>query len=187
MTEPVRKYLTEDEVQRLLVRDADPTDRLLVQLGLSLGCRVSEITSLKIKWINGQVIKIWDEKKNENRHCVIDKDTSDLLQDYLRDHWKVPQGYTRERQRLFYFSDRTANRKIKRAFQVAGVDASSVPWRFHTLRHTYVRRMLDRLKDRSIQFICQQTGNSPMTILGYYGVPSIDERLKVADDYPVIR
>jgi len=186
MTKPVRKYLTEDEVQRLLVRDADPTDKLLVQLGLSMGCRVSEIMSLRIKWIDGQIIKIYDEKKNEDRHCVIDKDTSDLLQDYLHNHWKIPQGYTREHQRLFYFSDRTTNRKIKRAFKEVGV-SSVVPWRWHTLRHTYVRRMLDNLKDRSIQFICQQTGDSPATILGYYGVPSIEERLRVCDDYPVIR
>ena len=188
MTKYERPYLTVDEVQNLLVRDASIEDKLLVQLGLSLGCRVSEIVSIRLKWINNQVIKIWDEKKDDFRHCVIDCDTASLLQEYLQNHYRVPHGYKREHQRVFYFSAKTANRRLKRAFMEVGIPSGDVvPWRWHTLRHTYVRRMLDRLQDRGIQFIVEQTGDTPATILTYYGVPSIDERLKVADNFPVVR
>ncbi len=182
---PARKYLNPDEVERLLVRTSDPTDRLLFQVGLSTGCRVSEVVSIKITNISDRVLLIFDLKKDEDRHVVLDTDTADLLADHLKNHYQALPRVRKDYQRLFNFTDKTANRKIKRWFEVAEV-SRDVPWRWHTLRHTYVRRMLDAMRDRSIQFICEQTGDSPATILGYYGVPSIDERLKVADDHPII-
>ena len=41
--------------------------------------------------------------------------------------------------------------------------------------------LLDTLKDRGIQYVCLQTGDAPETILGYYAVPTVEDRLKVAD------
>lgn len=175
-----RKHLMEEEVRRLLVRDADMRDRLLIQMGLSLGCRVSEVVSIKLRNINGRVVRIWDEKKDEYRHCVLDSGTAALLEGYLRDHYTVPRGYNRSHRRLFYISAKTVNRVVKRAFADVGIP-EDVPHRWHTLRHTYIRMMLDRLKDRAIQFICEQTGDSPVTIIRHYAVPSLDERLEVAD------
>jgi site-specific recombinase XerD len=181
MSRPVRKYLMPEEVERLLVRVEDPTDKILIQLGLSMGCRVSEIISIRLLSIKSRVIEIWDEKKDEYRHCVIDARTEEALKIYLRDHYKQPHGVRTDAARLFYFSDKTANRKIKAAFEKAEI-SREVPWRWHTLRHTYVRHMLDTMKDKAIQFICEQTGDSPRTILAEYGVPSIDERIAAAND-----
>ena len=184
MKKPVRKYLTTEEVERLLVRTSDPTDRLLIQLGLTIGCRVSEVLSIKLISISGRVVEIWDEKKDEYRHGVIAKGTAEALADYLTNHYQAPTGVRKDFQTLFHFSGKTVNRRVKKWFEVADV-SREVPWRWHTLRHTYVRRMLDAMKDRSIQFICEQTGDSPQTILKYYGVPSLEERLQVAEDYPI--
>ena len=182
--EPVRKYLTVDEVERLLVRTSDPTDNILFQVGLTWACRVSEILSVRLINIDGRVVKIWDEKKDEYRHVVTDKATEAALTTYLDTHYKPPRGVRKDFQTLFNMSAKTVNRRIKKWFEVADV-SKDVPWRWHTLRHTYVRRMLDNLKDTSIQFICEQTGDSPETILRYYGVPSIEERLRVAEDYSI--
>lgn len=174
----------DDEVQSLLVRDASKCDKLLIQLGLTLGCRVSEITSLRIRNIRDRSVKIWDEKKNEHRLCVIDKGTASLLRDYLETDYTVPSGYRREHQRLFYFSNRTANRKIKAAFAEIGVP-DDVPHRWHTLRHTYMRMTLDRIgTPRAIQIVSEQTGDTPATILTIYSVPSIEERLEMAEKHP---
>jgi len=181
---PVRKYLTTDEVERLLVRISDPTDKILIQVGLALGCRVSEILSIKLISIAGRVIEIWDEKKDEYRHGVIDTGTAEALDIYLKTHYKAPTGVRKDFQVLFNFSGKTVNRRIKKWFGVADV-SMEVPWRSLTLRHTYVRRMLDALKDRSIQFICEQTGDSPATILGYYAIPSIEDRLAIANQHPI--
>lgn len=180
-TKPDRKYLTEDEVERLLVRTSGPTDKLLIQLGLSLGCRVSEIVSLRILNINGQVIRIWDEKKDEDRIVVTDAATAEAIQVYLRDYYLAPHGLRREFQVLFPFTAKTVNRIVKRAFGAAEV-SKGVPWRWHTLRHTYIRRTLDLTKDRGLQHVIEQTGDSPATILRIYGVPSLEDRLKVADE-----
>ena len=186
--EPDRKYLTREEVERLLVCDIPKVDKLLIQLGLTLGCRVSEIVSIRVRRIRGRTIKIHDEKKDEDRVCVIDSGTEEILNNYLETEYKVPKGYRRDLQLLFYFSAKTANRKIKKAFEKAAISPPDVvPWRCHTLRHTYVRHTLDRLKDRGIQFVCEQTGDSPQTILGYYGIPSLDERIRVAEEYPLTR
>lgn len=183
MVEPVRKYLTNDEVDSLLVRDAPKCDKTLIQVGLTLGCRVSEITSLRIRNIRGRSIKIWDEKKDEHRLCVIDEGTAALLRDYLDTDYVVPSGYRREHQRLFYFSNRTANRKVKSAFADIGVP-DDVPHRWHTLRHTYIRMTLDLIATpRAIQIVSEQTGDSPATILEIYGVPSIEERLEMAEKH----
>ena len=183
MEEPARKYLMDDEVQKLLVRDASKCDKLLIQLGLTLGCRVSEITSLRIRNIRGRSIKIWDEKKNEHRLCVIDENTASLLRDYLTTDYAVPSGYTRAHQRLFYFSNRTANRKIKSIFADIGIP-DDVPHRWHTLRHTYMRMTLDRIgTPRAIQIVSEQTGDTAGTILTIYGVPSIEERMEMAEKY----
>jgi len=184
MTEPVRKYLTSAEVERLLVRFAPKCDKLLIQMGLTLGCRVSEITSLRLRNIKGRLIKVWDEKKDEYRQCVIDTSTEAMLEDYLETDYSVPSGMTREHQRLFYISNKTANRRVKEAFQEIGVP-EDVPHRWHTLRHTYVRLTLDRMKDRGIQFVCEQTGDSPETILKVYGVPSLEDRLEAAEFHSI--
>ena len=172
-----------DEVGSLLVRDTSKCDKLLIQLGLTLGCRVSEMTSLRIRNIRGRLIKIWDEKKDEYRICVVDEGTASLLQDYLATDYTVPSGYRRDHQRLFYFSNRTANRKIKAAFAEIGVP-DDVPHRWHTLRHTYMRMTLDRIgTPEAIQIVSEQTGDSPATILGIYGIPSLEERLKMAEKH----
>ena len=180
-----RSYLTTDEVAILLVRDARIEDKVLIQVGLSLGCRVSEMSSLRVRNINGAVVKIRDEKKDEDRLCVLDPDTAALLKDYLTNHYKVPVGHTRDHQRLFYISAKTMNRRVKAAFEQVGVSSDVWP-RWHTLRHTYIRVTLDAIKSpRVIQIVSEQTGDSPSTILTYYGIPSIEERLKAAEDNPI--
>lgn len=154
---------------------------MLIQLGLSLGCRVSEIVSLRIVNINGQVFRIWDEKKDEERVLVTDAATAEAVQTYIRDHYEAPHGMRREFQVLFPVSARTVNRIVKRAFAVAGV-SPGVPWRWHTLRHTYIRRTLDLMRDRGLQHVIEQTGDSPLTILRIYGVPSLEDRIRAAEE-----
>ena len=68
----IHMYLTNDEVQRLLVSIDKKADKVLIQLGLVIGCRVSEIVTIDLKNIQPDRIKIWDEKKNLFRDVVID-------------------------------------------------------------------------------------------------------------------
>ena len=182
---PVRKYLTPEEAERVLVRTSDPMDKLLLQVGMMLGCRVSEIITLRIKNIEGQLIEIWDEKKDEPRTCVVDAETASAIEDYLRRHYKAPRGVRKEFRVLFPISYKTANRIVKKAFLRAEIP-KAVPARWHTLRHSYIRWVLDRHKDGGIQIAMLQTGDTAETILNLYAVPSVDMRLDVAADLKLI-
>lgn len=175
MVLPGDKYLTKDEISRLLVPTDNRRDKLLIQLGLSLGCRVSEIVNIRLKHIVSDRIRIWDEKKDEYRDCVIDKGTRKLMDDYLANAWEPKKHFPH---RLFYFSTKTANRIFKRrCFETKTPHEKA---HFHTLRHTYIIQSLDA--GVPINHIVEQTGNTITTILQHYGTPSIDSRNAMMND-----
>jgi integrase len=169
------KYLTRDEIQRLLVRIDNKRDKLLVQLGLVLGCRVSEVVNIRLKNVLPDRIILWDEKKNVFREAVVDNDTKMLIDEYLRTEWK-PKPHRPHQ--VFYFSCKSANRIIKRWFAEAGIPKEKGHW--HTLRHTYCVQSLE--SGMPLNYICEQTGDSPATVIKVYGKPSIDARLKMIDE-----
>jgi len=163
------KYLTKEEVRRLLVCIDEKRDKLLIQLGLVMGCRVSEVVSIRLKNILADRIKLWDEKNDRYREAVIDSETKSMLDDYLKAEWEPKKHYPHM---LFYFSEKTANRIVKRWFKPAGIPDDKAQW--HTLRHTYVVQSLDA--GVPLNHICEQTGDSPNTIVQIYGRPSTDSR-----------
>lgn len=163
------KYLTKDEIQRLLVCIDNPRDKLLIQMGLVLGCRVSEIVNIRVKSILPDRIILWDEKKNKFRDAVVDSETMMAIREYLTNHWKAKPYHTHK---LFYFSYKTANRIVKRWFAAASIPKEKAHW--HVLRHTYVVQSLEA--GVPINHICEQTGDSPNTVIKVYGRPSIDAR-----------
>lgn len=172
---PATKYLTLDEVRRLSACVQPKKDKLLIQMGFAMGCRVSEIVHLPLENIKPDRIVLWDKKKKRTREAVIDSDTRALLGDYLNTEWKPKRGYRHE---LFYFSARTANRILKRWCKVAGIPDDKAHW--HVLRHTYVIQSLDA--EVPINHVCEQTGDSPVTIVRVYGRPSIDKRREMLED-----
>jgi integrase len=168
------KYLTKDEIRRLLVCIDNKRDKLLIQLGLVMGCRVSEIVNIRLKNVETDRIKIWDEKKNRFREVVIDRETKTFLDEYLKTYWKPKKHYPHT---LFYFTSKTANRILKRWCGVARIPTEKAHW--HTLRHTYVIQSLD--VGVPLNHICEQTGDSANTVIRVYGRPSIDSRRKTME------
>ena len=163
------KYLTKDEMGRLLVSIDNERDKLLIQLGLVLGCRVSEIVNIRLKNVSPGVVRLWDEKKNLFREAVFDAETQELLTADLGGDWR-PEPHRPHQ--LFYYSTKTANRIMKRWCAAAGIPKEKAHW--HTLRHSYIIHSLDA--GVPINHVCAQTGDSPTTIIRIYGVPSIDSR-----------
>jgi integrase/recombinase XerD len=163
------KALTQDEVRRLLVCITDKRDRLLIQLGLVLGCRVSEIVAIRIRDILPDRIVIHDEKKDALRECVIDTETRSQLDHYLAKVW-APEPHRRHM--LFYFSCKTANRILKKWCVTAEIPLDKRHW--HALRHTYVVQSLEA--GIPVTHVCEQTGDSPVTVLRVYGRPGVDSR-----------
>jgi len=163
------KYLTKDELRRVLVSVDDKRDKLLIQLGVVLGCRVSEVVTIRLKNVSSDRIKLWDEKKNRFRDAVIDSETQELLEQYIKDGWEAKPHVPHQ---LFYFSTKTANRIFKRYCTKAQIPKDKQHW--HVLRHSYVLHSLEA--GVPMNHICEQTGDSPVTLIRVYGQPSIDAR-----------
>ncbi len=175
----MEKYLTTDELKRL--NSALPENRkgLIIQLGLELGCRVSEITHLRVKLIRERVVEIYDEKKNCYRDCVISEMTATALHRFVEKH-RARRGYSHEKQLVFYECERTVNNWLKEIFAVAKIPLEKAHW--HTLRHTFIRRAMPKWGIKAVE---QQTGDSATTLLKYYSELTTDDRLKLIDSAPI--
>lgn len=178
ITMPDRKYLTQDEINVLLVRDFGRDDNIIIQIGLSTGIRASEMVNILVRNVSLDNIKIWDEKKDIFRIVTIDVGLGATLRSYIDAHYRAKRGVIKRHQKLFNFTTKTLNRKVAKWFGESNISA---PARWHTFRHTYIRTMLDIGGERAIQFICLQTGDSPVTILKYYAVPSFDARVGMSN------
>jgi integrase len=170
-------YLKTDEIVGILSVLHEEEDRLMFRLGLELGARVSEISSLKWTNVNfaEKYVVIWDEKKDKYRVCVLPED----LWTYLREYSKRVDK--RREDRVFPYSSKTLNRRIKEWAVKAGIERRV---RWHTLRHTYV--VESRKKGREWSLISAQTGDTAATLIQEYDKLSLEDRQKMTDEKPLI-
>lgn len=180
---PVRKYLNAKELKRLLDHDFGWPDNLIFQMGISCGLRSSEMVNIRIVNIGEDGMTVWDEKKDRYRDIALDTVLWEMIGKYIDDEYIPRHGVRMRDRKLFDFSTKTLNRKVKRAFEE--MEITTPPARWHTFRHTYIRLMLDKLGDRAIQYICLQTGDTPQTILKHYAIPSFEDRARVAENLRV--
>lgn len=172
-----QRYFTEFEIQAILSVLHKWQDRLLFMVGLELGARVSEVSSLK--WINvnfqEKYVVIWDEKKDRYRACVLPQEIWTALWEYAKTIDK------RVGKRVFPYSAKTLNRRIKGWAKDAGIIR---PVRWHFLRHTYV--VVSRKKGRDWSLISAQTGDTAATLIQEYSKLTLEDRQKMTDDMPLI-
>jgi integrase len=176
------KYLTEEEIKRLLDLIDDVEDKTLILFALETGLRRSEIVSIQTANIDyeRQVLQVYDQKKDQWRSVVFPRYVGSYLKMYLR-------ARQRRSPLLFPFSARTANRKLKRWCQTADIrlDAHGQTMvSFHWLRHTFIRR--SKMAGRNIKVVQQNTGDTVETILKYYRDLSIEDRARELDERPII-
>ena len=152
-------------------------DRLMILMGLDLGARVGEIVTIPWEDIdfNSRIVKIWDEKKDALRLCVMSEPTWLKLIEYEK-------GIDHRRERwVFPVCAKTANRLIKGLAKEAGIQRRV---RWHTLRHSYV--VQGRRVGKDWDELAQQTGDSVASLISYYSKLSIEDRVKLANDKPLI-
>lgn len=138
---------------------------------------VSEVVGIQTSNIDPkrQLIKVWDEKKDTWRDIVVTKSTLQLILMHL--NAKPMQTPT-----LFDFSYKTANRRLRKWCLKANIGIRKAHW--HTLRHTYI--MQSRLKGRDIKVVQQQTGDSLLTLLRVYSNLSVEDRVRISENKPII-
>jgi integrase len=176
------KYLSEEELQRLLTTIDDLKDKTLIVFALETGLRRSEIVTIRTADIDfeRQTVKVFDEKKDEWRLVVFPQYVGTQLRMYLKAR-KRRSAY------LFPFSHRTANRKLQRWCQAAKIrldPQGRTQVSFHWLRHTFIRR--SKMVGRDIKVVQQNTGDTIETILKYYRDLSIEDRIREMEEKPLI-
>jgi integrase len=149
--------LTEAQIKQLLFTIESNCDDALIRLGLSVGLRVSEVTTIRTSEIDFErgLIKIWDEKKDKWRPVMPTLETMGAIRRYLN-------SLPRQPQLLFPVSAKTVERIIQKYSKKAlGLIIS-----WHSLRTTYVTRSVEL--EQSPAVVMANTGDSPATILKYY-------------------
>lgn len=176
----MRTYLTKAEIGRLIDSVKGTRDKLMLRMGLALGCRVSEIADIELRTIQPDRLTIHDLKKKTYREVVIDSETKRLLDQYLKTSWtpRHRKGQKSDRhERLFYMSPKSINRLVKIWFEKARIPDEKAHW--HVLRHTFVYQSMEA--GVPISHLCAQTGDSVAVLVRDYGTPTIDSRNEVME------
>ncbi|TET90468.1 MAG: site-specific integrase [Methanomassiliicoccales archaeon] len=187
------KYFNEADVRQLLSSIAILEDKALIAFGIDTGLRVSEVVGVITSNINfdENAVLAYDHKKDEWRNVIFTQPVGNLLQMYLNER-------STKDQRLFPFSWKTAERKVKRWCKVAGIKISDgtrkvngkvVPegetyCTWHYCRGTFMR--MSRRVGRDMKVVQQNTGDSVRTILEYYGDLSLEDRAQEMEEKPII-
>ena len=191
-------YLTESEIKAILSAPLSAEDGLLFRMGFELGARASEIArptpkltkdtkpkpdNTALRWSNvrfkEQQVIVWDEKKDCYRVCQLSKGTWKLLRAYSkREEVAARRRYD---DRVFPFSTRTLNRRLKEWCKEAGIE-HSVHW--HMMRHSYVVHSIRAGRDWRV--IAQQTGDRVSTLMQTYSFLSLDDTQEMIDRHPLL-
>ncbi len=172
------KYLTEEEVRRLLSAAQDnPRDYAILSFLAYSGLRVSELCNLKIEDVDFQerVVRVHSGKGDKDRIVIVSQHAIEALEEYLS---------TRDDSLEYLFSSRKSERItrvqvfriVKKYARKAGIKKSVTP---HVLRHTLATTLLRRGVD--IRYIQQFLGHSSVATTQIYTHVN-DEMLKSVYD-----
>lgn len=177
----VDKYFPQAFLKELYDKVDNIRDKAYIQYHAETGLRVSDVCSTEIVHVDlkGYRTYTYDHKKDEWRWIYWPEWLASTLKMwYMHRH----QAGIKDK-RLFPFSEKTANRIIKRW-------ALNLNFRFkeqvssHWFRHTFIR--LSRRAGRDIKAVQQNTGDTVRTLLEWYEALSPEEMAKEIDNKPLI-
>ncbi len=168
----IPEFLTDDECDALINvfnkrYFSSHRNRVMIQLFLSTGLRLSEMINLKWQDINlmsGQ-LKVVDGKGNKDRILWIGEDTLQLLCE-----WKERQS-DKLQKTIYVFTNRDTQQLVDRDVREmvvtyakkAGISKKISP---HTLRHTYATNLLRQTKN--IRLVQKALGHSDLSTTMIY-------------------
>ncbi len=172
------KYLTEDEVRRLLsAAEGNSRDYAIISLLVYSGLRVSELCNLRLEDVDlgERVIYVHSGKGDKDRIVVISEKAAEAIESYLM---------SRSDDLEYLFSSRKSSRItrvqvfriVKKYAELAGIRKNVTP---HVLRHTLATTMLRRGVD--IRYIQQFLGHSSVATTQIYTHVDDEAMKKVYD------
>jgi len=150
----VPNYLAGEEVRAILKSCSDIRERLIVELLVYTGIRVSELCSLRINDIdlNGRTIRIRSGKGDKDRIVVFSEEMLPDLRSYIsmiRSRMKSEFLFPTSKSKKI--SPVTVEKIIRRIVARAGIQKKITP---HTFRHTFATSLLRNGADlRTIQIL----------------------------------
>lgn len=186
----IDKYLTRDEVQRLWDTIDILEHKTAIFLMLGLGCRVSELVTINAREIDfdAMTLELLDEKKDLYRPVVFDKTVSNIIRTWLNSQdypwarhgqmdwplFKGRSGVVTTRSVQGWIKDWATKAGIR--LQTRGPRTGQSLVSSHWMRKTFIMTVLSRNDPRALRLACDNTGDSPQTILRDYMVLSLDDK-----------
>jgi site-specific recombinase XerD len=137
-------------------------DRLLVQIGLTMGLRVSELIGLDIEHLDfeGRNCLVAHGKGDKDRYVPIPSAVVAALKSWIGDRTAGPVFLQPNGKRL---AKRTVQLRVKRIAKRAGI-ARNV--KCHTLRHTFATRLVDTGAD--VRLVQELMGHASLNTTEVY-------------------
>lgn len=180
------KYFPVDVVRAMERVAESARDRAYLLYHIQTGLRVSDVVATRIEHIDWKEFRTYtfDHKKDSWRWVYWAASLKGPLKMWLKERLARKDLESREqKQLLFPFSEKTANRIIKGLATSAGFRYSSLV-SSHWCRHTFIK--LSRAAGRDIKAVQQNTGDTIRTLLDWYSNFSKDEMRREIDNKPIL-
>jgi len=167
------KYIPQEWLKKLYNSIDNVRDKTYIMYHTETGLRVTEIVNTEIVHIDWDNFRTYtyDFKKDKWRNIY----WPEFIKAQLKQWLKQRQIEGIKDKKLFPFSEKTANRIIKRwCKEINFPYAEQVG--SHWLRHTYIR--LSQKAGRNIKAVQQNTGDTIETILGWYSDLGMEDMKK---------
>lgn len=170
------KYIPSDWLPKFFGACENIRDEAYLRYHVETGLRVSDVVNTQLVHVDWQQCKTYtyDKKKDVWRWVYFPEKIKGVLKQWL----KFRQATGVKDERLFPFSEKTANRIIKDvALRVGFPFASQIS--SHWCRHTFIR--LSRRAGRDIKAVQQNTGDTIRTLLEWYSDLSSEDMREEID------
>lgn len=168
------RFLSEEQVARLIQAAQSPRDRALLELLYATGCRVSEIVGIRLEDVDfgNRTIRVLGKGAKE-RMVLFGGAAQNALLEYLGDR---RDGYLFEKDGKPLSARGTIYRIVRSAALRAGLKQLVHP---HMLRHSFATHLLNRGADiRCVQELLGHSSISTTQIYTHVSITNLAETLK---------
>ena len=166
------KYLTKDEVRRMLDRTGNIKHRCILMLLYGAGFRLSEVLNVKIADVDSASMRLLvrGSKGNKDRSVVLSETLLLELRKYFLQY--QPKEYLFEGTNGGKYSARSVQAIVKQAAKRAGISKTVTP---HILRHSFATHLIESGMD--IRYVQEMLGhNSIKTTQIYTHITEVAKR-----------